>query len=111
MKRLRVRYQDSAADDLQSIYLILRSQGANVNTARGYADRIRAACKRIGDAPEGGRSRDDLAPGLRTSGFERRAVIAYRIERDHVVIERVLYGGRDIDGLYAGRSPIGEDRK
>lgn len=108
MKRLRVQYQDSAADDLQDIYLFVVSRGASAGTARAYVDRIRAACRRIGHAPEGGRPRDDLAPGLRTWAFERRAVIAYRIEHDGVVVERVFYGGRDIDGLYAPRSRHGK---
>jgi hypothetical protein len=35
--------------------------------------------------------------------FERRILIAYRIERDCVVIEHVLYAGRNLEGQRAPR--------
>ena len=101
MRRLEVRYQDSASEDLQDIYLYLVSRGVSVSSARAYVMRIRESCSRIGDAAEGGRRRNDLAPGLRTWAFERRAVITYRIEEDVVIVENVFYGGRDIDAIYA----------
>jgi toxin ParE1/3/4 len=43
-----------------------------------------------------------LQPGLRISGFERRAVIAFIVTEDEVVIARVLYGGRDYETLLSG---------
>lgn len=108
MRRLKVVYQDSASDDLQDIYLFLLSRGASAGVARSYVGRIRASCRRIGDAPEAGRQRGDLAPGLRTWIFEGRAVIAYRIERDGVVVEHVFHGGRDYATLYTGIDRPGE---
>lgn len=94
MKRLRIVYQDSAIDDLQDISLFLLQQGLSAHTARGYVARIRAVS-------EGGRPRADLATGLRTSAFERRVPIAYRVENETVVIEQVFYGGQDIDAFFA----------
>nr|WP_260682893.1 type II toxin-antitoxin system RelE/ParE family toxin [Rhizobium laguerreae] len=55
-------------------------------------------CRKIGDAPNGGRPRDDLAPGLRTVPFEHSAVIAYHVT-DAVEIVNVFYGGRDYEAL------------
>jgi len=36
-------------------------------------------------------------PRLRTVGFERRATIVFRVEKDAVDIVRILYGGRDLE--------------
>jgi toxin ParE1/3/4 len=65
--------------------------------------RIIERCQRIGIVPHGGRSRDDLAAGLRTVPFERRAVIDYRVTDEIVEITNVFYGGRDYEALYRGR--------
>jgi toxin ParE1/3/4 len=45
--------------------------------------------------PKRGARRDDLRPGLRILGFERRAAIALQATAETVVILRILYGGRD----------------
>lgn len=104
MRQLEVRYRKSAANDLADIYFYLRDRGAGAQIAEAYIARIRAACRRIRDAPEGGRPRDDLVSGLRTWSFERRAVIADRIEGRFVRIVNVFYGGRDLEALYGRRS-------
>jgi plasmid stabilization system protein ParE len=51
--------------------------------------------------PERGTLRDDLEPGLRLLGFERRAVILFRVLRTEVEVIRVLYGGRELERLFA----------
>ncbi|KRB22918.1 hypothetical protein ASE05_14780 [Mesorhizobium sp. Root172] len=56
----------------------------------------------MGNAPRGGRSRDDIVPGLRTVPFEHSAVIAYVIEGDVVRIVNIFYGGRDYETLMRG---------
>lgn len=63
-----------------------------------------ARCRKIGDAPNGGRPRDDLEPGLRTVPFERTAIVAYRVT-DNVEITNVFYGGRDYEALYHAGEP------
>ena len=50
--------------------------------------------------PERGTKRDDLAPGIRTIGFERRATIAFRVGDDTVRIVRIFYAGRDYDAYF-----------
>ena len=50
--------------------------------------------------PERGAQRDDLRPGLRVIGFERRVTIAFHITSETVVIDRVFYGGRDLTGAF-----------
>lgn len=55
------------------------------------------------DFPERGRRRDDLRPGLRIIGFERRVTIAFHISSGAVIIDRILYGGRELE------TAVGED--
>jgi toxin ParE1/3/4 len=100
MQSLEVVYRPDALADLGEIYryVLLRSQ--NRTTARGFVERIRARCKRIGFVPEIGTPRDDLESGLRTIPFEHRVVIAYKVEGDRVRISNIFYGGRDFEALY-----------
>jgi toxin ParE1/3/4 len=65
--------------------------------AIGYIRRLREACLALAQFPERGRRRDDILPGLRTVGFERRVTIAFRIRRRRVEIITIAYGGRDFE--------------
>jgi len=53
----------------------------------------------LADFPERGTRRDAIRPGLRTLGYRRRVTIAFHITDAAVVIDRILYGGRDVEGL------------
>ncbi|MBN9552119.1 MAG: type II toxin-antitoxin system RelE/ParE family toxin [Alphaproteobacteria bacterium] len=99
MRHLRVTYRPDAIADLADIYRFIATRGQSRDVALAFVRRIRARCHKIGDAPNGGRPRDDLRPGLRTVPFERSAVIAYRVGRT-VEIVNVFYGGRDYETLY-----------
>ena len=56
--------------------------------------------------PERGTRRDDIRPGLRVIGFERRATIVFQVLEDEVIIVRVFYGGQDYEA--ALRRNIGQ---
>lgn len=105
MRRLEVVYRPEAVADLQEVlrYALRRSQSRAV--AEQFVARVRDRCRRIGLAPHAGTPRDDLAPGLRTVAFERRAVVAYLVEGDKVVITNVFFGGQDYEAIYRGREP------
>lgn len=68
--------------------------------AIGYIGRIEECCRSLSLFPERGTRRDDLRAGLRTLGFERRAVIALQIAADKVTILRILYGGRNVETAF-----------
>lgn len=72
---------------------------AGPQTAGGYVDRIETACMGLGTFPNRGAKRDDIRPGLRIVGFEKRAVIAFVVKQKEVLIARILYGGRDYESL------------
>ena len=42
--------------------------------------------------------RDDIRPGLRVTGFERRITAAFMIDEPRVVVLRLFYGGRHWGG-------------
>ena len=74
------------------------SRGSAVSCviAGDFIDRIEKACLALAHFPNRGSRRDELRPGLRILGFERRTAIAYVVTGNEVVIARVFYGGRDI---------------
>jgi toxin ParE1/3/4 len=72
----------------------------NAVTAKKFTDRLTAACGKIGNAPYGGKPRDDLLAGLRTVPFEKRTIIAYVIINETVEITNIFYGGRDYEALF-----------
>lgn len=101
-------YRSEAQNDLLDIFRTVLRLSQSVATARGFVQRIKDRCERIGDAPHGGRPRDDLEPGLRMVPFEHTAVIVYRVEAKRVRVTNVFYGGRDFEALYRTDDP-GED--
>ncbi|WP_342360017.1 type II toxin-antitoxin system RelE/ParE family toxin [Terrarubrum flagellatum] len=97
----KVYFRPQAEADMFALYEYIAEQ-AGLTIAQGYIDRIEAACLALADFPERGTRRDDLLPGLRTIGFERRATIAFRVLKTRVEIVTIAYGGRDFEsGLRA----------
>lgn len=100
--------QSEAEADLAGIFHIVLHASQDQSVAEGFIRRIVARCRRISDAPHGGRPRGDLEPGLRTVPFERSAVIAYRVEAELVTITNVFYGGRNFEALFQAARPDDE---
>lgn len=95
-----VVFAPEAEDDLLQIYDFIADR-ANLERAYAYVERIRSYCLAFDAFPERGVRRDELRPGLRIVGFERRVTIAFHITPVLVIIDRILYGGRDVEGLLA----------
>ena len=94
MKRRPVIYTDEAGNDLDWIYDTIPGAGVPVVASR-YEQRLRTFCDGLDYASERGHRRDDIRPGLRIIGFERRVTIAFAVEPEQVVILRIFYGGRN----------------
>jgi toxin ParE1/3/4 len=94
MRRYEVSFRPQAEADLLDLYRYI-AQEAGTRVAGSYLARIEAACLALENFPERGRRRDDILPGLRIFGFERRATIAFQVLEVEVVIVRIFYGGRD----------------
>ena len=101
---LNVTFRPRAEADLLALYDYIVGQAGSA-IASGYIDRIEAACMALATFPERGTPRDDIWPGLRTIGFERRATIAFRVLKTQVEIVTIAYGGWDFESnLRASRS-------
>ncbi|UVK57188.1 type II toxin-antitoxin system RelE/ParE family toxin [Mesorhizobium sp. AR02] len=99
IQRLAVVLSENAISDLETIGAYILENSGSENIANGFVDRINERCQKIGNAPRGGRSRDEILPGLRAVPFERSAVITYVIESDVIRIVNIFYGGRDYETL------------
>lgn len=100
VKRYKVTFREEALADILDIYRWVYEVSLDPVTAQRFTARLVATCEQIGNAPHGGRPRDDLLLGLRTVPFEKRAVIAYLVGDGLVDITNVFYGGRDYEALY-----------
>lgn len=99
----RVDFAPEARDDLRCLYLYIAERGG-CERAMAYIARLEAYCAGFAVFPERGVPRDDILPGLRVVGFERRVSLAFRIGTGDVVFLRILYGGRD---LTSAIDPVG----
>jgi toxin ParE1/3/4 len=94
-----VVFAPEARDDLRQIYRYVAAQAGAVR-ALGFTERIISYCEGFAMFPERGTQRDDLRPGLRIIGFERRVTIAFHLAAENIVIDRVLYSGRDLSSAF-----------
>jgi len=90
-----VVFSPEAAADLFNIYEYIAKE-SGPRRAIAYIDKIENHCSGFRFSAERGTKRNDLRPGLRISGFERRVTIAFHVETATVVIDRILYAGRDL---------------
>ena len=92
---LEVVFSAASEDDLNGIYDWIADK-EDAETAYSYVSRLVAVCAKLILFPARGTARDDLGEGVRTVPFERRAIVAYRLEGNCVRILRVLHRGRDL---------------
>jgi len=98
-----VIYSPEARDDLLQIYDYIATH-SDPQRALGYTERIVACCEELSRFPERGMRHDDIRPGLRVTGFESRVSIAFHVTKNTVVIDRILYGGQDIDQAFENKN-------
>ena len=98
MTRLVILDPHAEHDLIQLFRYIARERG-NPYIAQNYIRGIRAYLETLGDLPERGRRRDDLAPNLRVVTYKQRILIAYLVQPSDVSILRIIAGGRDLGSL------------
>ena len=101
MRKYEVSFRPRAEADLFALYHRIAAE-AGYEVAGRYIDRIEVACMALESFPKRGRRRDDIRPGLRTVGFERRATIVFQELEAEVVIIRIFHGGQDYERLLSG---------
>ena len=90
-------YSPEALADLSGLYIYIADH-SGPGRSKIYNDRLRRFCDGLTLFSERGSRRDDIRPGLRLIGFERRATIAFHVQGDLIIVDRVFYGGRDVEG-------------
>jgi toxin ParE1/3/4 len=89
-------FRPQAEIDLFALYSYIAEKAGRA-IAGSYIERLEATCLALGTFPERGTRRDDIRPGLRLMGFERRATVVFHVGDRTVTIVRILYGGQDYD--------------
>jgi toxin ParE1/3/4 len=92
-----VVFSPEARVDLIDVYDWI-AEAASPEIALAYVERIEAYIDGFDLASERGSKRDDIRPGLRVIGFERRVTIAFTVAEDRVTIVRLFHGGRNWPG-------------
>jgi toxin ParE1/3/4 len=95
---LEVRFSEEAEEDLVETYVYIAERDG-IERAEAVNRRVRAACEKLADFPNRGSPHDELAPGLRSVPFERRATIYYRVTPETVDIMHIAWAGRDAAGI------------
>ena len=104
MEKRRVILSPEALGDLEALYDHIAADSGTLR-AIDYIERIESFCRGFELAGQRGHTRDDIRPGLRVVGFERRVTIAFHVDAKSVTIDRILYAGRDIgSALERGRA-------
>ena len=83
-----------AKQDLIALYDWIADRSSNIQ-ALAYLERIETHLAGFSHASERGHLREDIRPGLRITGFEKRITIAFTVSDHSVNILRLLYGGQD----------------
>lgn len=100
MKQREVVFSPEAMDDLNGLYDWIASV-AGVSVALRYVERIETFCMNLDLASERGVLREDIRPGLRVVGFERRLTVAFSVRAETVTIYRLFYGGQNWEEVLA----------
>jgi toxin ParE1/3/4 len=95
LKTWAVAFQPEAQNDLDTIERLIAARDTP-EAAAAYIERVITFCETLRHFPERGAARDDLGPGVRLIGFEKRISIVVRLRNDEVRVVRVFYAGQAI---------------
>jgi toxin ParE1/3/4 len=93
-----VRLSQAAISDITIIRQWIATK-AGPEVATDYTNRIEKKLETLAHFPNKGTPRPDFSPDCRSTTFERRYLIVYRVMDDFVRVERIVDGYRDWDWL------------
>jgi toxin ParE1/3/4 len=100
----KVSFRPQAQEDLFGLYRYIAEDSGPVR-AGDYIARIEKTRMDLALFPQRGTRRDDIAPGLRIIGFERRVTIAFRAGAHAVEIVTIAYAGRNFESDLRNQGP------
>lgn len=92
----RVIFAPEAEDQLDEMYRYI-ADAATAEIADRYIGQVIDYCEGLAVYPIRGSSRDDIRPGLRTTSFKKRTVIAFAVADDVVSVLGIFHSGRDYE--------------
>jgi plasmid stabilization system protein ParE len=93
-----VRFSPEAEQQITSLFEYIATEASSRIAAR-YVESILTFCGQLKTFPLRGSPRDDIRSGIRTISYKKRALIAYTVEDNQVIILGVYYGGQDYESL------------
>ena len=99
---MRVIFTPLAERQINGLHAYITTQSSEARVD-GYVGRIVDFCSGFTTFPLRGIQRDDLLPGLRVTGFDRRVTIAFVVTSDAVLVEGIFYGGQDFEAALRDR--------
>jgi len=94
----RVVFTPEAEDHLDELHRYI-ADAAAPDIATGYVDAIITYCEGLAEFPHRGMARDDIRPGLRTTSYKKRTVVAFAVLEEVVAIIGIFHGGRDYEAI------------
>lgn len=94
MRTRQVVLEPEAELDLIAIYESVADR-ASPSVALRFVQRLTAYVDGLKTASERGTLHNEVSPGLRVIGFERRVAVAFKVIDDEVRVFRILYAGQD----------------
>ena len=91
-----VTFTPEAQAQLKALYRYIAG-AASPGIAKTYVEAIISYCESFQTFPLRGKARDDIRPGLRITNYKKRAVIAFAVLEQSVVIIGIFYGGQDYE--------------
>lgn len=101
MGKYELGFRPQAEADLLELYRYIAEESGRV-VAGAYIERIEAACMALESFPDRGMRLDDIRPGFRSVGFERRATVVFHVKRAEVIIVRIFYGAQEYERVLRG---------
>ena len=94
----QVAFSPESQAQIADLYQHIAKAGSP-QTAFEYADAIISHCEALMHFPERGTLRNDIRPGLRTTHYRGRVIIAYTVMGLTVHILGIYYGGQDFETM------------
>ena len=94
----KVRHSASAENDLLEAWLFIAED--SVEAADRLLDQIQSDSRTLLLQPKMGRTRDELAVGLRSWPTSTPYILFYFVEDDGITVARVLHHARDVPAIW-----------
>lgn len=95
---MAIQFSEPALEDLDDIWRYLAQR--SLEDATRFITRFEEVFSLLNDFPQIGRERNDLRSGIRSYVFQRYVVLYRQVDED-VLVEAIIRGDRDIEGMFS----------